>query len=261
MKLTCKINRSEFSFRRKDQLNEDVIWSVFEKVVQSNARFNALHKLVVVVHSVAMPVGFGRVAVKTKGRQLAAMAHLKRSIVEVRAEENCLAHALIIAIARFNKDRNYDSYRHGSRIIPVVNHLLHKTGIDLTNGGGIRELSQFQDHFKDYRIVVYGGLNCEDMIFDGQSQSEKRIYLLYDETTRHYHVITNLTGAMASGTSAKAAVKDVRETELTSAMSHVAIACLRHHASRRRWRFESRASPVTAHSEVRRVSTGTRRIS
>ena len=35
------------------------------------------------------------------------------------------------------------------------------------------------------------------MIFDGQNESEKRIHLLYDETTRHYHVITNLTGAMA----------------------------------------------------------------
>ena len=33
------------SFRRKDQIT-DVIWSVFEKVAQSNARFNALDKLV-----------------------------------------------------------------------------------------------------------------------------------------------------------------------------------------------------------------------
>ena len=29
------------SFRRKDQLFGDVIWSVFEKVSQSNSRFNA----------------------------------------------------------------------------------------------------------------------------------------------------------------------------------------------------------------------------
>jgi len=91
-----------FSFRRKDPISEDVIWSVFEKVVQSNARFNAVDRLVVVVHWVAMPVGFG--LVKTKGRQLAVLAHLKRSIIEVKAEENCLAHALIIAIARLEKD-------------------------------------------------------------------------------------------------------------------------------------------------------------
>ena len=33
------------SFKRKDQLSEDVIWSVFEKVSQSNSRFNALARL------------------------------------------------------------------------------------------------------------------------------------------------------------------------------------------------------------------------
>ena len=113
------------------------------------------------------------------------MAHLKRSIIEVKAEEKCLAHALIIAIARLERDSNYDSYRRGYRISPVVNHLLQTTGIHLSNGGGIRELTQFQEHYTDYRIVVYGGLNCEDIIFDGQTESEKKIYLLYDETTRH----------------------------------------------------------------------------
>ena len=70
-----------FSFRRKDQISEEVVWSVFEKVVQSNARFNALDSLIVAVHWVAMPTGYGRVAVKTKGRQLSVMAHLKRSII------------------------------------------------------------------------------------------------------------------------------------------------------------------------------------
>jgi len=42
------------SFRRKDQLSEEVIWSVFNKVAQSNARFNALDKIVIVVHSIKM---------------------------------------------------------------------------------------------------------------------------------------------------------------------------------------------------------------
>ena len=126
-------------------------------MAQSNARFNALDKRVIVVHSIKMTVDFVGVAFKTKGRQLAVMAHLKWSIIEVRAEENCLAHALIIVIARFENDSNYDSYRRGCRINPMVNHLLQTTGIDLTNGGGIRELSQFQEHFKLYRTIVYGG--------------------------------------------------------------------------------------------------------
>jgi hypothetical protein len=51
-----------------------------------------------------MPAGFG--GIKTKGRPLGVMAHLKRSIIEVKAERKCLAHALIIAIAKVTKDPN-----------------------------------------------------------------------------------------------------------------------------------------------------------
>jgi hypothetical protein len=50
-------------FRRKDQLAGDVIWSVIKKVSQSNSRFNALDTLIVIVHSVRMPVGFGKRAI------------------------------------------------------------------------------------------------------------------------------------------------------------------------------------------------------
>jgi hypothetical protein len=96
------------SFRRRDQLSADVIWSVFERVAQSNARFNALDTLTIVVHRVGIPVGFGRV--KTKGRPVDVMAHIKRSIIEVKAKENCLAHALVIATPKATKDPNYNSY-------------------------------------------------------------------------------------------------------------------------------------------------------
>jgi len=54
------------SFRRKDKLSGNVIWIVFEKVSQSNSRFNALDTLVVTVHSVRMPIGFVRCALKCR---------------------------------------------------------------------------------------------------------------------------------------------------------------------------------------------------
>ena len=90
------------SFRRRDQLSVDAIWRVLERVRQSNARFNALDTLTVVVLSVTMPVGFGwqGQGIKTMGRSISVMAHLKTSIVRVKSETNCLAHALIIAIER-----------------------------------------------------------------------------------------------------------------------------------------------------------------
>ena len=79
-----------------------MIWSVFEKVSKPNSRFNALDTLTVVLHSVSMPVGFGfrGDGIETDHRQVSVMAHLKTSINEVKAETNCLAQALIIAIAR-----------------------------------------------------------------------------------------------------------------------------------------------------------------
>jgi len=52
------------SFTRKDQLSGDVIWSVFEKASQSNSSFNASDILVVTMHSVKMPVGYGKRAIK-----------------------------------------------------------------------------------------------------------------------------------------------------------------------------------------------------
>ena len=51
------------SFRRKDQITPDVIWSVFGKEAQSNVRFNALDKLMT-VHSVKMPIDHGRIATR-----------------------------------------------------------------------------------------------------------------------------------------------------------------------------------------------------
>jgi hypothetical protein len=142
-----------------------------------------------------MPVGFG--VTKTKGRQLSVMAHLKKSIIEVKVEQNCLAHALVIAIAKLIDDPNYKSYRQGRKIHAVVVRLLETTGIDLSNGGGLPELTSFQEHFCDYKIVVYDGLNCNSLLFDGQAELSQRFNLLYDYVTRHYNVIGSLTGAMA----------------------------------------------------------------
>ena len=83
-----------------------------------------------------MPVGFGKTTVKSKGRPLSVMAHVKNSIIDVKAATDCLAHALVIAIARLTKDPNYKAYRQGRKIRPVVQHLLQSTGITLDNGGG-----------------------------------------------------------------------------------------------------------------------------
>ena len=125
------------------------------------------------------------------------MTHLKKSILEMQAEENSLAHDFIIPISRLENDPNYNSYRRGYSILPVVQKLLKTTGIDLSYGAGTPELFRFQEHFRECKILVYQGLSWEDIMFEDQIDSSKRINLLYDEVERHYHVIANLTAATA----------------------------------------------------------------
>jgi len=123
------------SFRRKDQLAGVVIWSVYERVSKSNSRFNALDMLVVIVLTVRMPVGFSRTIV----------AHLKRSVVGVKAEDTFLSHALIIPVAKLDIDPNYKSYRDGREIRLVVRKLFDTIGIDLPRVGGFPNSTNFKN--------------------------------------------------------------------------------------------------------------------
>ena len=102
-------------------------------------------------------MGFGR-GIKSRGRPLSVMTHLKTSVVEVKASENYLTHAIIIAIAKVQYVPNYKAYRQGRKIRPVVQKLFDKTGIVLSGGGGIPELIKFQDYFREYKITDYQGL-------------------------------------------------------------------------------------------------------
>jgi len=56
--------------------------------------------MVMKVHTVKMPVGFGVCALNGKGRPLSVMAHLRQIIVDMNSEENFLTHSLLTAIAR-----------------------------------------------------------------------------------------------------------------------------------------------------------------
>jgi len=94
-----------------------------------------------------MTVGFGN-SITTKGRPLANLAHLERSIVRVKSENNCLAHALIIAIAKIMYGPNYRSYSDGRKIGPVDQSLLELTSINVDRGGCLREINKFQEYFK-----------------------------------------------------------------------------------------------------------------
>ena len=68
--------------------------------------------------------------------------------------------------------------------------------MDLSNGGNLQELAQFQEYLSDYKIVVFSGLSPDKMIFTGNSLSSKKLYLLHNADTKHCSVITNIKAAV-----------------------------------------------------------------
>jgi len=62
-------------------------------------------------------------------------------------------------------------------------------------------------------------------MFQGTVRSAKRINLLYDDVERHYHVITNLTGAMAKKNVCKASHK-VYTREITHVCDQTCSDCM-----------------------------------
>jgi len=40
-------------------------------------------------------------------------------------------------------------------------------------------------------------MSCDNIMFEGQVDSARRLNIIYDDVERHYHVIASLTGAMA----------------------------------------------------------------
>jgi hypothetical protein len=67
---------SRYKLSNERSVIRKAIWEVFQKVIQSNARFNALNKLTIQIHAVRMHFGSG--FAKVKGRRLTVMAHLKK---------------------------------------------------------------------------------------------------------------------------------------------------------------------------------------
>jgi len=99
-------------------------------------------------------------------------------------------------MTKVNGDSKYDSYKHGKGLKKPVEKLLKDSGVDLSNGGGFKELQQFQQYLSDYKIIVFGGLYPDRVMFSRNSLSAKKLCLLYDRNNDHYNVIINLKGAM-----------------------------------------------------------------
>jgi len=165
-------------------------------MIQSNAKFGLGDRLEVHLDHVRVLAGIGKRAEKTKRRSFDVIRAVKKSIVRIMVALNCLLLHILSLWLSVNSDPKHQSHKDGYVLKKLLEYLLKSSVFHLTNGGGLQEFRQFQDHHSNYKIVVFDGLNPDMFMFRGNSHSTKKLVLLYDRDIENYNVITNLMGAM-----------------------------------------------------------------
>ena len=177
-----------------EELTTEKVLSHVEKVVQSNEEFRLDNTVNIDIIRVAMPQGSGRL----KRTTLNIRDHLKKkkSVITITNKDNlCLARALVVSIARIEKDPRY------KRIIEPGNSIQRERAFDLHEAAnvplgpcGLKEVDLFQHHLVNYQIIVVSGDQDNCIIYPPQPRvnpnPEKSIYLYYQ--ANHFDAITKL---------------------------------------------------------------------
>lgn len=166
------------SFRRYNQYNPQLIISAISNVIQSNAEFLFDENLSVEVTRIENDFGYGR-SYRLEGCTTDSFT---------KTHKRCLAYALVLGIAHVENNKNEfirltyppnaDSFTREAL------ELCNKANVDLSYGGGIEELRQFQNYFQDkYNIIVSKVRKGRSLFFRGHGEdgvSRLKIFLLLE---------------------------------------------------------------------------------
>ena len=179
-----------------EELTTEKVLSQVEKVVQSNEEFRLNTTVNIDVIRVEMPHGSGR----SNRTILNIRDYLKKkgSVITITNKDDlCLARALVVSIARIEKDPRY------VRIIKPESAAQRERAFDLHEAAnvplgacGLKEVGLFQDYLVNYQIIVVSGDQDNAIIYPPQPRTnpnpEKSIYLYYQ--ANHFDAIRSLPG-------------------------------------------------------------------
>ena len=179
-----------------EELTVEKVLSNVEKVVQSNEDFRLNDTVTINIIRVEMPRGSGTL----KRTTLNIREHLKKkqSVITINNTDHlCLARALVVSIARIEKDPLYKYIRHSERLLQRERALdLHQAANVPLGPCGIDEVKLFQHYLVQYQIIVVSGDQDNAIIYPPEPppnpNPEKSIYLYYQ--ANHFDVITKLPG-------------------------------------------------------------------
>ena len=181
------------------QLTPERVFSQIERVIQSNRDFRLNDTVVVDIIHVEAPQGSGRS--KRDVLNIKDFLHKKRSIVTIQNNDNlCLARALVVAIAKIERDPNYKNLMNpGRRAQEKKARELHTAANVPLGPCGIPEVELFQKYLTNYEINIVSGNHDNSIIYPPKpstSNSVTPIYLYLHDN--HYDIITSMPGFLST---------------------------------------------------------------
>ena len=179
------------------QLTPERVYSQVERVIQSNQDFHLNDTVMVDMIHVVDPQGSGR---KRTVFDIEEFLHKKRSIITITNNDDlCLARALVVAIAKIEKDPKYKSLANpGKKAQEKKARELHALANVPLGPCGIPEVKMFQDHLTDYEINIVSADHDNCIIYPPKPTTSKvkPVYLYLRRG--HYDVITTMAGFLGN---------------------------------------------------------------
>ena len=180
------------------ELTTEKVFSQVEKVVQSNEEFRLNDTVNIDILRVEMPQGSGKSKLKRKTWSIRDYLRKKGSVITINnMDDLCLARALVVSIARIEKDPQYKHITNSSRPLQRERAFdLHEAANVPLGPCGLKEVDLFQQHLTNYQIIVVSGDQNNTLIYPPRPppnpNPEKSIYLYYQ--ANHFDAITSLPG-------------------------------------------------------------------
>ena len=175
------------------QLTPERVFSQIERVIQSNQDFRLNDTVMVDMIHVVEPQGSGR---KRTVLDIGEVLHKKKTIITIQNNDDlCLARALVVAIAKIEKDPKYKSLVNPrGRAQERKARELHEAANVPLGPCGIPEAEMFQNHLANYEINIVSADHDNSIIYPPKptTTKAKSIYLYLHGG--HYDVITSMPG-------------------------------------------------------------------
>ena len=178
------------------QLTTERVFSQIERVIQSNRDFRLNDTVTVDIIRVEEPQGSGR----SKRTTLNIREYLKKkkSIITINNNDNlCLARALVVAVARIEKDPKYGQIRKPKSTIQLQRAIdLHRAAKVPFGPCGLDEVDLFQKHLTNYEITILSGDHSDSIVYPPNPSDKQPIYLYLHN--KHFDVITRMPGFLST---------------------------------------------------------------